>query len=191
MSKFVFVTGNEHKVEWLKKFLGHDVSHKKVEVEELQSPIPADVLEHKAREAYKIIKKPVVVDDVSLVFKEWGDMPGTFIKFFVEGPGLEKICRMLDGFSSREAIMRVSYGYFDGKKFQMVSSLSHGEIAKHPADSAVGHGFDPILIPEGHAHSYGAMKEETYILIHPRGQAVKQLKLLLQREGKLTKSDEK
>lgn len=182
MSDFVFVTGNQHKVEWLKKFLGRSISHKKVDVEELQSPLPHEVLEHKAREAYKVIKKPVVVDDVSLVFKEWGDMPGTFIKFFVEGPGLEKMCRMLDGFDNRDAVMRVSYGYFDGKEFEMVSATMHGTIAHHPAEHSVGHGFDPILIPSGHKHPVGSLTEENYMMIHPRGQAVRQLDLLLQRK---------
>lgn len=179
MSNYVFVTGNMHKVKWLEKFLGGRVSHKKVDVLELQSPLPEEVLEHKAREAYKIIKKPVVVDDVSLSFREWGDMPGTFIKFFVEGPGLEKICRMLDGFDDRTATMRVSYGYFDGKQFQMVSAIARGHIADHPSELASGHGFDSILVPDGYAGAFGSLKEEDYMRIHPRGQAVKQLKLML------------
>ena len=184
MSDFVFVTGNMHKVKWLEKFLGGRVSHKKVDVPELQSPIPAEVLEHKARGAYDIIKKPIVVDDVSLVFKEWGDMPGTLIKFFVEGPGLEKMCRMLDGFDSRAAEMRVSYGYYDGKDFHMVSAVMPCSIAQHPSDLVSGHGFDPIVIPDGYGEPVAALSEDTYMKIAPRGQAVKQLKLLLDRVAK-------
>ena len=184
MSKFVFVTGNLHKVTWLEKFLGYKVSHKKVDIDEIQSPLPEVVLEHKTRLAYKEIKKPVVVDDVSLTFREWGDMPGTFIKFFVDGPGLEKICRMLDGFDDRTATMRVSYGYFDGKKFEMVSAISRGEIAKHPASNVMGHGFDPILIPDGHNEAFGVMSEESYMKTNPRGMAARQLQLLLDSKKK-------
>ncbi len=179
MSSFVFVTGNMHKVKWIEKFLGKKVSHKELDITEIQSPLPEVVLEHKAREAYKQIKKPVVVDDVSLTFREWGDMPGTFVKFFVDGPGLEKMCRMLDGFDDRTAIMQVSYGYFDGKEFHMVDAIMRGEVAQHPAVGVTGHGFDPILIPDGHVDTAAAMSEETYMKISPRGQAVTKLKLLL------------
>lgn len=181
MKNFVFVTGNLHKVAWLKKFTGSAVHHKKLDITEIQSPNPREVLDHKAREAYKRIKKPVVVDDVSLVFDAWGNLPGTFIKFFVEGPGLEKICRMLDGFTDRGCTMRVSYGYFDGKTFHMVTATRKGEIAQDPFKASTGHGFDPIFVPEGHEHAFGAMSEETYTLTHPRGQAAKQLQVLLQR----------
>ncbi len=182
MSNFVFVTGNMHKVKWLEKFIGGRIAHKQVEVMEINSPLPEVKLEHKAREAYKEVRRPVVVDDVSLVFQEWGDMPGTFIKFFVEGPGLEKICRMLDGFDDRTATMRVSYGYFDGKEFEMVSATMRGKIADRPMMDVTGHGFDPILIPDGHANAIASMDEDTYMKLSPRGQAVQQLKLLLERK---------
>jgi non-canonical purine NTP pyrophosphatase (RdgB/HAM1 family) len=179
MREFVFVTGNMHKVEWLHKFLGKKIRHHELDIVEIQSPLPEVVLEHKAREAYKVIQKPVVVDDVSLVFDEWGSLPGTFVKFFVEGPGLEKTCRMLDGFSDRSCTMRVSYGFFDGKEFQMTSAIQRGEIAQEPFINTIGHGFDAIVIPKGHQSAFGAMSENTYKTIHPRGQAVQQLKLLL------------
>jgi inosine/xanthosine triphosphate pyrophosphatase family protein len=45
-----------------------------------------------------------LVEDVSLRFTALGGLPGPFVKFFVDAPdGLEKMCRMLDAFESREA----------------------------------------------------------------------------------------
>lgn len=180
MKQFIFVTGNLPKVEWLQKFLGREVEHFKLDIDELQSPDPYVVLEHKARAAYQQLARPVLVDDVSLIFHAWGNMPGTFVKFFVEGPGLEKMCRMLDGFDDRGATMRVSYGYFDGESFTMLTGETEGSIAKEMGDDKMGHGFDPIFIPVGETQPHGSLSDEVYRRNHPRGKAVEKLKLFLE-----------
>ena len=181
MKDFTFVTGNKHKVVWLQKFLGvNQVNHRKLDIGELQSPIPEEVIEHKVRLAYQKLNKPVLVDDVSLVFEAWGDMPGTFIKFFVDGPGLEATCRMLDGFNNRSAFMRVSYGYFDGQQLKIFTCVSKGSIARHPGSNKTGHGFDPIFIRDGEDLPHSELSEQTYKMNHPRGKAVHKLKQFLE-----------
>lgn len=176
----MFVTGNKAKVEWLEKFLGHKVDHYKIDIDEVQSPISEIVLEHKTLHAYSQIKRPVFVDDVSLVFDEWGDMPGTFVKFFVEGPGLEKMCRMLDGFDNRGALMKVSYGYYDGEAFDIFSGETKGTIAHEVGRDSIGHGFDPIFIPEGQSLPNGSLSDAAYRRNHPRGKAVTKLKQFIE-----------
>ena len=101
------------------------------------------------------------------------------MKFFVEGPGTEKTCRMLDSFDDRGAAMQVSYGFYNGDRFSMIYATTDGTIAEHPQDEGMGHGFDPILIPDGADKPFGAMDEEEYRQDHPRGRAVKKLREFL------------
>ena len=102
----VFITGNEHKAKQLASWLGMQIPHQKVDLDEIQSLDSHAIVEHKARQAYGIIRKPVIIEDSALTFTAFGRLPGPFIKWFEAGSGLEATCRMLDGFTDRSATAR-------------------------------------------------------------------------------------
>lgn len=146
----IYITGNKNKVEYLSKILGYELEHVKIDLDEIQSINPFEVVEHKVRQAYDIIKKPVLVEDTSLCINALDGLPGTFVKFFTDAKdGLELICRMVDGFDDRSAYAGATYGYFDGDKVQFVAGRIDGQIAKHPS-GAGGHGWDSIFMPDGY-----------------------------------------
>lgn len=146
----VFITGNQNKADYLAKILGIELEHQKVDLDEIQSSDPTKIIEHKVRQAYDIIQKPVLVEDVSLVFNALNGLPGPFIKFFVDAEaGLENLCRMLDGFEDRSARASVIYGYFDGKDLKFFTGGLSGTIADHPRGEG-GYGWDRIFEPEGY-----------------------------------------
>lgn len=146
----VFITGNQGKVRYLSRTLGVELEHQRVDLDEIQSPDPATVVEHKVRQAYDLLKRPVLVEDTSLFFNALGGLPGTFVKFFVEqANGLEKMCRMLDGFDDRSAYATAVYGYYDGATLQLIGGRQDGYIADHPRGSG-GYGWDSIFVPAGY-----------------------------------------
>lgn len=146
----VFITGNQHKVDYLSRTLGVNLEHQKIDLDEIQAVDPIVVIDHKVRQAYKGIHKPVLVEDTSLVFNALDGLPGPFIKFFVEADnGLEMMCRMLDGFNDRSAYASAVYGYFDGKETHYFSGHLDGFIAQHPRGTG-GYGWDRIFEPEGY-----------------------------------------
>lgn len=57
MQSITFVTGNQKKAEHLMKYLGLEVLHEKVDLDELQSLDLREIVEHKVRQAYEKIKK--------------------------------------------------------------------------------------------------------------------------------------
>lgn len=146
----IFITGNQNKADYLARNLGIELEHQKIELDEIQSANPFEIIEHKVRQAYQIIQKPVLVEDVSLVFNTLNGLPGPFIKFFVESKdGLENLCRMLDGFDDRSAYASVIYGYFDGAELKIIDGRLDGTIASHPRGEG-GYGWDKIFEPEGY-----------------------------------------
>ena len=151
MTHPVFITGNQNKADYLAKTLGIELEHQKIDLDEIQSVNPLEIVEHKVRQAYDIIQKPVLVEDVSLVFNALNGLPGPFIKFFVDAEsGLENLCRMLDGFDDRSAYASVVYGYFDGEVLKLIPGRLAGAIAKSPRGDG-GYGWDKIFEPEGYA----------------------------------------
>lgn len=148
MQRITFITGNQHKADYLEKYLGFSVGHIKLDLNEIQSLDLNEIVEHKVKEAYAKIKKPVLVEDASLEFSALGRLPGPFIKFFIEEMGLEKICSMLWNLD-RSAISRTVYGYYDGIRLELFEASHPGMIAKNPRGKN-GYGWDQIFEPTGY-----------------------------------------
>jgi len=172
MKDVTFITGNQDKAESLFRLLGFKLEYVKADLEEIQSLDLKEIVEHKVRQAYKKVKSPVVVEDVSLEFAAYKKLPGTFIKFFmdnsVDNP-FEYIFSMLDG-KTRKAIARCAFGYFDGKTCKLFESELDGEIAEIPSGDN-GFGWDRIFIPEGYSVTRASLNQEgndkTYLQMKP------------------------
>jgi len=178
MTTIVFITGNQGKADYLANFLDFPVEHIKLDLDELQSMDLRVIVEHKIRQAYAIVKKPVIVEDVALEFETLNGLPGPFIKFFVEQAGLEKICRMIPE-KKRKAIARCVYGFFDGKEMKLFEGKLKGEIAQKPAGDG-GYGWDRIFIPFGYDRTRAELNQEddrkTYLKYKPLEKIKKYLK---------------
>lgn len=144
MKDVVFVTGSKDKAHRYGKMIGTKFDHFDLDQSEIQSTDLEKIAEHKARQAYKLVQRPVLVEDVGLFFNALGDLPGPFIKFFVQQPdGLIKLCRMLDGFSDRTAYTKIVICYFDGQTPTFFSGRHNGQIAALPRGEG-GFGYDSI-----------------------------------------------
>ena len=152
-----FITGNEHKARILEQYLDYPVKHRKVDLDELQSLDLHKITEHKVKQAFDIIKSPVLVEDVGLIFDAWGDLPGPLIRWFVDGLGLEKICRLLDNSPNRSATAMITFAYYDGKEMKFFDGEVRGEIADMPRGQDFG--WNPIFIPDGSSETYAEMDE--------------------------------
>jgi non-canonical purine NTP pyrophosphatase (RdgB/HAM1 family) len=152
-----FITGNQHKADWMAKHLGHPVDHLKLDLDEIQSLDLREIVEHKVRQAYSRIESPVLVEDVSLTYEALGNLPGPLIKWFLQELEAEGLCRLLDGYASRRAIADITFAYFDGDKVTFFEGRVAGRIAKEPRGDDFG--WNPIFIPEGSNKTYAEMNE--------------------------------
>jgi inosine triphosphate pyrophosphatase len=180
MADVTFITGNQHKADYLAKVLGMPLAHHKVDLDELQSTSLKEIVEHKVRQAYDVTKKPVLVEDVSLRFHALGALPGPFIKFFLEQlSGLEVMCRMLDGFSDRKATGECMFGYYDGERLELMSGSISGCISNNPR-GVNGFGWDKIFCPDGYDNRTRAeLNDEEYAELYKVIRPVADLRKLL------------
>jgi non-canonical purine NTP pyrophosphatase (RdgB/HAM1 family) len=163
-----FITGNKNKAEYLEKLLGLKIKHQKLDLDEIQSLSLQEVVEHKVKQAFAILKTPVLVEDVGLFFEELGGLPGPFVRFFVDQVPFEKICKMVG--ENRKAIASCVFGYFDGEDLKFFEGKLQGRIATEPKGEN-GYGWDRIFIPEGYTITRAEMSEgdnlKTYQIIKP------------------------
>ncbi|MEA3304625.1 MAG: non-canonical purine NTP pyrophosphatase [Patescibacteria group bacterium] len=173
MKKVTFISGNQNKADYLSKYLGYPVDHVSLDLDEIQSVDVHKIVEHKVRQAYDRMKKPVIVEDVSLEFSALGGLPGPFIKFFVERVSFESICAMIGDGLTRKAIARCVFGYFDGENLELFEGCLNGEISEKP-EGDNGYDWDQIFIPEGYTVTRASLNKEddkkTYLQIKPFAQ---------------------
>lgn len=164
MNDVVYVTGNPEKAENFSKHIGIAIAHQPAELDEIQTLDAAELVEHKVRQAYAQLLRPVLVEDVTFSFEALGGLPGPFVKFFVHAgtdleSGVERMCRMLDGFDNRRAVATCTFGYYDGKRLELFEGSLAGTVADSPRGDG-GFGFDRIFIPDSFEGKAAAQLEE-------------------------------
>jgi len=179
MKKLYFVTSNKDKVDEAQKILGVPIEIVNIDIDEIQSLDLRKIVKHKVEEAYKKVKKPVFVDDVSFEVKAWNGFPGPFIKFIRQAGNnsFDLLPRMLS--TEKDTTVRVTagIGYHDGKKVHVVTGSFIGTIVSRRGEK--GWGFDPYVIPQGYTKTFGEMDENVKNKISHRARALRKFKKFL------------
>jgi len=179
MKDFVFITGNQYKADYLAKWLGLPVAHEKVELEEIQSLDAHEVAEHKARGAFNIVQKPVLVEDAALTFEALGKLPGTLIKWFLEELACEGLAKLAAGLPTQRATASIVYALYDGRsEVQFFDAQVAGSIVPKPRGE-FGFGWNSLFLPDGSTKTYGEMTDDELRVSSPRGHAINKLRAYL------------
>lgn len=185
MDQLVFITGNQAKAQYLAKWLGHDVPHQKLDLDELQSLDPIEVITHKAQAAYTLVGKPVLVEDTSLSFNALGGrLPGTLIKWFLEEIGNDGLIKLLAEFDDRTATASLVYGLYDGTELRTFEGDQQGTIVTTLPELAGdgwhgGKSWNSIFTPDGADKTFAEMTDEELMPFSHRARAIEKLRAFL------------
>lgn len=175
--KITLITGNTGKAEEVSRYLGIEIDHQSIDLEEIQSLDLEEIVKDKAMRAYEKIKTPVLVEDVSLVFHAMGKLPGPFIKWFRKELENEGLCRLIDG-KDRKCTATVCYGYCDGDSVKFFEGSMEGSVSETPrGDNSFGWG--PIFIPDGLEKTYSELSNEEQSSVAMRNKALKKFREFL------------
>jgi XTP/dITP diphosphohydrolase len=154
----VFVTGRPEKAIEAAR-LGFRLERVDCDLVEPQEIDPARVVEAKAREAWRLLSRPVLVEDSGLSVDAWGGFPGALVKWLEKSAGVAAIPRMLDAFEGRGSAATCALAYFDGSRIIAATGTCRGTIAPAPRGGN-GFGWDSIFIPEGGQLTFAEMEGE-------------------------------
>ena len=186
MKKLLVATGNKGKVEELEDILKIPLEIANIEVDEVQSMDLEYVAKRKTEEAYRILKRPVITDDVGVFIEAWNDFPGPFVKYIFLHLGNRKVLKLLETEKNRNVIVRSIVGYHDGKKVHTFLGEVKGRVALKERGTQ-GWGFDPIIIPNGETQTYAEMGNKKKNTLSHRRKAFDKLKEFLDSQKGKTK----
>lgn len=158
-SPWVLVTSNENKWREAIAILGHPIERIALELPEIQASTTAEVALAKAKAAFELLKRPVIVEDAGVELLGLGGFPGPFIKFWEKLGGLKSICSAADGLEDRRAVAVCALGLCNAEGSSVVEGRVQGTIAKVPQGTQ-GFGWDAIFIPEGQTQTFAEMSAD-------------------------------
>lgn len=172
MSDLYFLSSNVDKYKEIRMALKrHDIllGFRKRRLPELQSNSLSYIALEKCKSAFKIISKPVIVEDDGLFIHRLGGFPGPFSSYIFKTIGNRGILRLLSGSNDRSALFTSVLVYTDGGMTRRFVGNAIGTISLKA--NGLGWGYDPIFVPSGQKKTFGRLGEEKTLISH-RSQAV-------------------
>ncbi len=173
---WVLVTSNENKWIEAQRLLGRELERVSLDLPELQAESTRAVALEKARAAFAMLGRPVVVEDTGIELDAFGGFPGPFIKFWEKLGGLASICRALDT-STRRAAAVCALGICSAEGARVVEGRITGVISEAPRGTQ-GFGWDAIFVPEGESRTFAEMSAAEKDAISHRRRAFQALAAL-------------
>ena len=166
-----FVTGNKNKLAEVQRLLSNtdddklqssplpfDIINHKLDLPELQGT-PEDIAREKCKLASTQLQTAVITEDTCLCFRALNNLPGPYIKWFLEGIGLEGLNKLLVGFDNNSAYAQTIIAFSPGPdmEIQLFDGRTEGYIV--PARGSKEFGWDPIFEPTEQGDNSGSNKK--------------------------------
>jgi len=129
MKEILFATGNSRKIEEASKTLkafNVTVNPIKIDIDEIQHQDSSEITKAKARAAYEITHKPVVVSDTSWEIPALGGFPGGYMKDISAWFNAKDWLSIMARHENKTIYCHEHLAYFDGKDLQHFVSTYKG-----------------------------------------------------------------
>jgi non-canonical purine NTP pyrophosphatase (RdgB/HAM1 family) len=173
----IVVTGNENKLREILAIAPKNVqlTPQSISLMEIQTLDLHAIVTHKLEEAYALVHKPLIVDDISAELSGLGGLPGPFIKFFIDklGPGVLYDLSKISKNDDDNVTIRCLAGYYDGTTMLFGEGIVQGHVAAPRGEN--GFGFDSTFVPSGETRTMAELYPEEKNELSQRAEALHNL----------------
>ena len=163
--KLHFATSNINKLREFSTLLGQKLISVPFDLQEIQTTDLHELLKFKLQQAYEKLHSPVIVEDTSLYFNAWNELPGPLIKWFFESMGLEGLVRALSPFEDKSAHAVCCLAFTDdGKNMHFFEGKMKGLIVEPRGSRTFG--WDAIFQATGQQQTFGEMSIKKNATFH-------------------------
>ncbi len=129
------------------------------DIDEIQSNDQVAIARDKAKKAWDLLRKPVLVDDSGIFFEKYYKFPGTISKFVSYGLGFDGIKRLID--EGDRAYFLLSMVYIETEdQLHMFEGRTNGRLTKPEKFEGDPHlPYDVYFIPDGSDVTNAVMRQ--------------------------------
>jgi non-canonical purine NTP pyrophosphatase (RdgB/HAM1 family) len=184
MKKIYFISKSEKKAQEVADFLKGtvEVEFRKEELPKIQSAKIKKLVKKKAKEAYKIVRRPVLVEHTSFCIDAFHELKGLDTNYFSSVMGYDNIIGYCEYKNNFRAYVESVFCLCNGKDYFIARAKDKGEI-RHSSENVKnlnkGFGWDTIFVPNEsnpNRKTYEELKREDKDRPTMRRKALKKLK---------------
>lgn len=130
-----FVTDNQQKfdnAQIILKTLNLQLERKSLPITEIQSHSLEDIARDKAIQAFKQLRKPLVVKDDGWYITALNGFPGSYMRYINEWFSYDDFLRLLSAYNNREIVFKDALYYIDGETEKLFTKTIKGRILCEP-----------------------------------------------------------
>jgi len=191
-TRIAYVTNNPHKAREsssILRELGVEVEVVQASIPEIQSDDVVEIAKFRAKEAYRLLKRPVIVEDAGLFIDALNGFPGPYSSYIFKTIGINGVLKLMRGEKRRAATFKSVAVFYDGRKMRAFVGQVRGRISFKPKGSSWG--FDPIFEPKGlKGLTYAQLLPEVKNRVSHRRKSLEKLAQYLIRRAKHLKRKE-
>lgn len=184
MALFTLVTGNRDKLAEAESILGFRPDAYELDLPEIQSLDMVEVLREKGREAWRRLRRPVVVEDTGLELAALNGFPGPLVKWMLDAVGAAGIARTAHALGDPRATASTAILFQDGETAIIGEGRVDGRLAPEPRGEH-GFGWDTVFMPRECRETYAELTPQAKDEIGHRGRAWRRLLEELRAAGRL------
>lgn len=132
------------------------------------------MLRAKARAAFALVGRALVVEETGLELAVWNGFPGPLVRWMLEAAGAEGIARAAIALGETRASAVCLLAWTDGREIRIGRGETVGELVL-PARGRNGFGWDPVFRPAGESRTFGELADAEKDRIGHRGRAWRDL----------------
>ncbi|MDP2820764.1 MAG: non-canonical purine NTP pyrophosphatase [bacterium] len=135
MTKILYITKNKYKVESAKRYtkkLGIELIQKKLDIEEIQSDSIAKIAKHKAKKAFKFLKKPLIVSDSGWRIPALKGFPGPYMHYINNWFSSEDFLILMANKKDKSVILEHVICGISSKGIKIFKKEFVGKFVKNP-----------------------------------------------------------
>jgi len=179
LGPITLVSGNKHKFQEIGKILsqhGIELKWAQASLEEREGLSLEETAKEKARQAFELVKKPVIGEDTGVFFDALGDFPGAKAKRVFEEIGFDGLLGKIEG-KDRSAHFETVICYTaDGKNFECFTGALRGSLDSkvHDLEKDVLP-YEKIFVPAGRDCTLSSISREEKNTFSHRAKAAEKL----------------
>ncbi len=168
------VTGNPNKIAEARRLCGVELEAVELELPEIQSLDLEEVLRAKGEEAFRRLRRPLIVEETGLELAALNDFPGPLVKWMLTAVGHEGIARVAQALGDTRATARCQLLLVDAETSLLADGVTRGHLVLPPRGEG-GFGWDPVFQPEEETRTYAELAEDEKDRLSHRGRAWRKL----------------
>lgn len=128
------------------------------DIPEIQTLDQMAIAIDKAKKAYQLLQKPLIVDDAAIYFEKYHKFPGTMTKFVSEGIGFEGLKRLIDPNDPATFLLYIVF-MESPEEYHVFEGSCSGVLIKPETFQGNPHlPFDVFFKPDGSDLTYQEMR---------------------------------